>query len=127
MNKNHYTSSKRYKNTVHIHDPIFEQSYWVFNCKTAIDFKREYQRIIPETQMLDIDEFQSGKFAVVDFGNKGTIGIIWAKDREHLVHELLHATTWILGKRGVPITQENDEVMAYYQCFLLREIERSSK
>ena len=120
--------SKRYKNIIHIHDPLLEQSYWVFiGIKKALLFKKEAEKLMPKGTVLDVDEFQSGKFTVFDFGPKGTLGIIWGKDKEHLIHELLHATIWIMGKRGIPINQENDEIMAYYQSFLLREVERSPR
>ena len=49
--------------------------------------------------------------------------IIWCRSKSltTLVHELLHATTYILDYKGVPISQDNDECMAYLQGYLLTQ------
>ena len=122
----HYISN-RFKNVVHIHCPLFEQSFWVFlKCKTALDFKREAERVLPKGASVEVKPTNSGRFTVFDFGKNGTIGLIWGKDDIHVTHECHHAAIWSLDDRGVPITAANDEIVAYYQSFLLREIRRHS-
>jgi hypothetical protein len=44
-----------------------------------------------------------------------------------LVHECLHVTTALLEDRGVPITRENDETMAYTLDCVFRKLLQSMK
>ena len=123
--KEPYYISHRIKDIIHIHAPLFEQSFWVFlNCKNALEFKNAAERVLPEGATVEVTPFQSGKFTVIDFGPQGTIGLMWGKDEIHLTHECLHAVIWSLEDRGIVVSKEQDELMAYYQSFFLREIKR---
>lgn len=123
----HYLSN-RFDNVIHIHCPIFEQSFWVFDkAKTATEFKQQAEKVLPKGGTVEIKPHQSGKFTVFDFGPHGTIGLIWGKTEIHLVHECLHAALWNLDDRGIVISKEQDELLAYYQSFLLREIKHWRK
>ncbi|KOR22941.1 hypothetical protein ABW54_03845 [Burkholderia cenocepacia] len=54
----------------------------------------------------------------------GAIYVIGVFDRSvaTLAHETLHAVVFILKEAGVPVTEENDEVMAYLLAHLMREL-----
>ncbi len=49
---------------------------------------------------------------------KTKIGI----DLSDLVHEISHAVFFVLDHVGVKITDDSDEVFAYYQAYVIREI-----
>jgi hypothetical protein len=62
---------------------------------------------------------------------KGTenLNVIWtrkslSKTRSFIIlaHEALHCAVNILKDAGVPVVPENDEVLCYYQGFLLKKI-----
>lgn len=125
--KEPYYISHLINGIVHIHHPVFEQSFWAFGEKNALAFKKRAEQVLPKGATVDIKEFQNGKFMVFDFGSHGTIGLIWGKDFLHLVHECLHACIWMFEDRGIMVTKEQDEMLAYSQSFLLREIKRWRK
>ena len=54
----------------------------------------------------------------------GAVYVIGVFDRSvaTLAHEALHAVVFILKEAGVPVTEENDEVMAYLLGHLMREL-----
>lgn len=50
--------------------------------------------------------------------------VIWYRhpdDLSTLVHELYHLCTMIFNYKGVPITVENDETMAYYMGYWIKK------
>lgn len=57
---------------------------------------------------------------------KGGGSVIWLKPGEHnkyLVHEVVHAAAWLFQAKGIPLSRENDEILAYtierlYERFL---------
>ena len=101
--------------TIHIYDPIYRINFWA-----VLGSKLKYMRIMAENGIED-DEPDDGRFAVYKID--GTeIGVIYAKDRETLIHECLHATIWALNSRGIKLDPDNDEPLCYYQDFLYRFI-----
>ncbi len=57
----------------------------------------------------------------------GKSPIIWIKkynDFYTLVHESVHLVTYIMDRKGIPISRENDETMAYLLEFYTREFWR---
>ena len=52
-------------------------------------------------------------FVVFEDPNGSPVPMILVADRKAVVHECMHAVAWVLKDRGVPISYENDESMAY--------------
>jgi len=44
------------------------------------------------------------------------------EDFSILIHELLHHCMGVFAERGIPIREDNDEVMCYYQAMMFRNI-----
>ena len=87
---------------------------------TAVKFKEFANKHLGLN--LDLDDTDSGAFVpITDKKANATVGLIWSKDKkETLNHELLHATTWALGNRGIKLSDDSDEIFCYYQGFLLK-------
>jgi hypothetical protein len=100
---------------LHIYDPIFRQNYYVYS-GTPSGFVKEFKR-----RGITFEE-PEGDGAFKEVEHKGYIfGVIFSRDKTRsLMHECLHAAIWGLGKRGIPVSQEYDEVLAYYQSFLYK-------
>jgi hypothetical protein len=118
--------SKNCRGIIHIWDPIYKLNFYYVSASDG----PEFAAICKKRLRQDVDAYsgQNGKFQVVKYG-PGDVGILWAKDNlPHLVaHECFHAMTWAFGERGVAMTQDADEVGAYYLAFLIEEIYRYVK
>jgi len=52
-------------------------------------------------------------------------GLIWVEDASNfgvLVHEVLHATHYVLRRLRIELREDSEEVFCYYQEWLIREI-----
>lgn len=105
--------------TLHIYDPILRCNFYFFLNQSFATYAKEYQSIFKHKP--DHDSNVSGHFAVEELSTGEEIGCIYSTDKSRsLMHECLHATMWILDRRGIPTTQECDEIIAYYQEFLFK-------
>ncbi|KVO11730.1 hypothetical protein [Burkholderia ubonensis] len=74
------------------------------------------------------DQFASPRAAGMCFpfssAADGAVYLVGVFDRSiaTLAHEALHAVVFILKEAGVPVSSENDEVMAYLLAHLMREL-----
>lgn len=104
---------------IHIYDPIFKANFYFFLNQSFSRYSKEYMDIFKHFPPHDPDV--AGHFSVEELSTGEEIGCIYATDKGGtLMHECLHAVMWILNKRGVPTTQECDEVISYYQEFLVK-------
>lgn len=74
---------------------------------------------------VDIDEKKStdgGFFVFECMENK--ICVLWAKNGEQdlIVHEIMHAVSFVLREKGISLSDETDEIFAYLMQFLFKEI-----
>ena len=106
-----------------IYDPIFLMNIFFIDAKDVDGFKKEYKKIVGEES--DLKDVIAGRFEGHwndDLGLERCI--IWAPSRspEVLVHEISHATLWILNeRRGIPHNDHTDELYCYYSQFILKE------
>jgi len=111
--------SKKIGYIVHVFDPIF-----MINFYAVVGMSNKvFCSIIKKDIKLELPSSNSdGKFYEIErHGQK--IGLIWSSDKsEHLIHECCHATTWALRKKGIELSSDSDEIMAYYQQFLVKYI-----
>ena len=105
-------------NTIHVYDPIFKANFYFFLGQTFKRYRANYKSIFgiyPEAA-----GGVSGFFSVETVKDTD-IGCIYSDDKgSTLMHECLHATIWILRKRGININMDTDEVATYYQEFLVK-------
>lgn len=105
-----------------LHDPIYGAHIIVIINKDQDDaiklFKQKY------SEDIEIDTDMDG----YTFMNPGKATCVWLKkfnntveDYVTLVHELHHATGFILNYNGVKFDTFNDEPFTYYLSFLVRE------
>lgn len=106
------------KGIKHIFDPIF-----MINFYAVVGASEKQAKTIFKKIGIDLDTRGSaGRFLSTRLNGNET-GIIWSQDKGvYLVHECLHAAVWALDIRGINITEDSDEVLAYYQGWLLREL-----
>lgn len=61
----------------------------------------------------------------VQFPMAGGGSVIWVKNEESvgaLVHEIVHASHYLLSERAIPLTEETEEVYAYLTEFLFNAL-----
>lgn len=109
------------KRIKHIFDPIFTQNYYFIRAETL----KEYHKVLfDEFNYIADDRSEiTGKFRVIM--KKGQdIGVIWAPVNriDILVHECSHAVIWALSRRGIVITDSEEETFCYVLQFLVKEI-----
>lgn len=116
--------SKKFKDCVHIFDPIFRQNYYVFYNEK----KELYYKFLKENKAeYEEDQFINGQFKHIVVDNT-EIGVLWAVDTSALTHEALHAVNWCLWGRGIDHNDETEEIFAYMQNFIIdRTLEEYSK
>ena len=97
--------------------------------------KHEYQKDNQNIQNKNYEKIEDGLacggYAIKCKDKNGiTDFIIWLKnsrDTDHIVHETQHMTHIVLDDRGINWNKENEELFAYYQGFLFREITNKLK
>jgi len=104
-------------------DPIYCQEFLVIITPTYKKFKK----LVKDVINYDIEEDDNGctgQFTAINDKQKGSLGIIWASDKHsNLIHEIFHATSWVLRNRDLYLDSEgSDEAYAYYIAYLYREI-----
>lgn len=111
-----------------------------FSCSIHLDVwdKDVHLTLDPETHIAHVNNLDPGHFADGELDDvlgictfmpaRKPIVVGWFDGQlATLVHECLHATTALLEDRGVPISRENDEVMAYTLDCLFSSLLKSMK
>ena len=84
------------------------------------ELEKKYQ--VPKSAMSDIKK-HSGIIGFAHHTND--LFILWYRSPEDLptlIHELYHICTKMFEYKGVPISYENDETMAYYMSYWMSKI-----
>jgi len=99
---------------------------WVF-----YGFSRaEYTKSVSKYFNIDtvLAESTIGKMEVFSSGREEII-CVWTenKDISVLAHEIIHAMTFLLDSKGVPISYDNDEILCYYVEWMLDKVLTNEK
>jgi hypothetical protein len=118
---------KRPKNVFFFTDPIYCQDFMVILSPSH----NKYRKIIKKLLNLEveIDDTCSGCFQALHDKNRGDLGIIWIPNKKNtLVHEIFHATSWVMRHRDIMLDAEgSEEAWAYYIAYLYNEIKEKLK
>lgn len=103
---------------LHIFEPVYQQNYYYFNCKT----EKDYNRLLKMRFKLDRKvRGRDGGFEVYE--NTGTdVGFIWTRNGNNLAHECFHAISYCLRRSGIELSDATEESYAYLLQFLVKEI-----
>jgi hypothetical protein len=111
-------------------DDIFLENFWVFiDNKWDATATEKYLRNFFNFENLGFEN--AGGKTIEFYSEKEHSGciVIWIKPgldevnfQATLAHECMHATNFVLRKRGVPSGYDNDEIHCYYTSMLLRKI-----
>ena len=102
-------------------DPIYRMPYFYCDSHDINVYKKLYKELLGREE--DIDLGVGGRFEGV-WNDNFEAAIIWAPkgDPTILAHEVTHAAVWTLcERRQIPINENNDEVLAYYIQYLMKE------
>jgi len=104
-----------------IFDPVFRQNFYYINA----DNHKKYKRIMKKELKVDIDcdKTTDGGFQVIDV--KGNlVAVIWCskKKPEIIVHECMHAVSWMHDYKGTKLCDETEETYCYSMQFLFGKI-----
>jgi hypothetical protein len=115
---------KKIGKLIHIFDPSLFQNYYVIITNSQKEFiaivKKQLNLTIPYDKECD------GHFYHIHrkIKSKDTpIALIWSENKiATIVHECFHAVWWALNRKGILVTKDNDEMMAYHLEFLVKSI-----
>lgn len=92
------------------------------------DLKKSCNQEEYDSQKEFLNKEKLGGFSSVKTKDGGSAAYIWIPDfdssidkRGTLVHECVHAAMFYLTGKGVPVREENDEVLAYLVEYLFKE------
>jgi len=110
---------KKFKNILHIFCPVYTRNFYVI----AGVPNSKFLKIAKKELGVDFNPSGSdGKFYVIKRSGQ-EVGVIWSEDKTiHLMHELLHATFWVMESAGIELTRASEEAFTYYQSYLYRLI-----
>lgn len=103
---------------------IYPFSIIVFTQHEYSAIKKVLEERIPEEYHKDIelfDEIYDGKTVLFPSGH--TVISLKKTDRPLIVHEVFHATSYILDYIGIPFSEETKEGYAYLMQFIFGQIE----
>lgn len=106
---------------IHIYDEMFLKNFWVSYGVSREQMKQDFMAYSPDKKYkLDIEK-ANGKTICFEGVNYQIIWI-WTekKNLSVLSHEIFHAVYMAL--KGLPLTDNTDEVYAYMTGFLMRKI-----
>lgn len=108
---------------LHIYDFTYRQNYYFIPAKTH----KEYRDICWKQLKCKIEEKKTekgGGFNVFMHGkNQDTeVCYIWANNKRDIVHECMHAISYTLRHRGLPLNDDTEEAFAYAIGFLVDQI-----
>lgn len=98
----------------HFYDIIYRENFYVF-VGSPKKMEKKFPRFAP---------FDSKGRTFYPFDKKWPGVCIWLHKRwdwDILAHEAVHAGNWVLRNKGVGINRRNDEALAYYVQFIIRE------
>ena len=58
---------------------------------------------------------------------KEALIVIWTEDESQIYHEISHAVFWWMDERGVPRTEDTEEVFTYLLDFYIKKIKKARK
>ena len=114
---------KEDKNIIRFIDEVYCQEFMVIFAPTHKKFCEIVKRELKITLEPEEDSGTSGMFH--GLSNKHcSLALIWSSDKGHnLIHELLHAVSFVLGARDIHIeSASSEEAWAYYLSYLYRRI-----
>jgi hypothetical protein len=110
------------KNCLVITDPIYCQDF-VFVLNRS---HNKFRDIMKKYLNIDIKEAEyncSGEFYSFQNKDQCPLAVIWVSGKHTIVHEIFHATAWLMRNRDITLDSEGaEESWAYHISFLYREI-----
>lgn len=108
-----------------IGEPIFQAEFIVQKGGSLLTFFNWYKKKlkIVDDFIPDENPYCRGRF--IYHRGAGHAGIIWLHDKAGvgvITHECFHAVHQLMIDKGIKITEDSEEVFAYYQQFLVNEI-----
>ena len=114
--------SKRYKNIIHIWEPLFRSNFYYI----IADNIEKYHEIVKKSFKIKLAhkerDIEGNATSCVKDGN--TLHFIWTKKHSPstLAHECFHAASDDLACKGIKLTDESNEAFAYHIEFLMENI-----
>jgi len=102
----------------HVYIDIYMENIWLIVCSRDY-FNRKIQTEF-ECDARTISKEAAGSFGVYALNGK-EVGVIWLEDWGSFVHEVFHATCWVLWGKGIPLVEESEEAYAYLINYLCKE------
>mgnify|MGYP001611911806 CR=1 FL=1 len=107
---------------LHIYDFTYRQNYYFIFAKTHKEYRDICKRQLKNNIQPKENE-TGGGFNVFTHGkDKTKVCYIWAFLKRNIIHECMHAISYVLRHRGIPLNDDTEEAYAYSLGFLTEEI-----
>jgi hypothetical protein len=112
-----------YKPFQSFYDEIFCSTFYFL----VSDAKTYQQACLKHFKKKEKTFGMSGRFTAWVCENGEQVPTMWIEkwDDEIIIHECIHAATWLLTDRGVDYKDDNDETLAYYVTWLFKKIKEN--
>ncbi len=114
---------KRYKNIIHIWEPVFQSNYYYIIAKDYKEFCVIAKKCL-DCEPQDADWEPMGHTSCFEKKGVGTLVLIWTKEHKAdvIAHECFHAVFQELKVRGVRLSMDSDELYCYMLQLLMKSI-----
>lgn len=108
------------KGIKHIFDPIYRQNYWYICTPTHAEFRK----IVLKAGIKIEEKHNTDGGMYVYEQTKGQVIVLWTKNKtaDLLAHEIMHAVSYCLRRKGLPLTDDSEEAYCYLFQYLMKEI-----
>jgi len=115
--------------TLIINDPVYlEEILLIVNCSADKLNKYLHKKYGVNKNAVNNPDWSASYLRITNDEDKSLfIRVVWVRDfdwtindQASLNHELIHCATAILKDKGIDISNDNDEVLAYYHSYLLK-------
>jgi len=114
--------NRKNNNVIQFTDAVYGQGFMIVLAPSHAEFRK----IVKEKLNIQIeDSTANGQFSVLPSPHKHqALAVIWSSDKQSsLVHEALHACSWVLRSRNICLTSEDaEEAYCYYLSYIWRTI-----
>lgn len=113
---------------LHIYDKTFKQNYYVYYGVKFKDFVESVKKMCTSYEPDKEDLHREGKCELLIIKDVKIV-LLWTlrKDIQVLAHEACHAAYFTLKHRGINITDDSEEIMAYLIERIVRETLNSKR
>ena len=113
-----------------IHDDLYNVDLLYFSGCDVDVAQKKANRVFNIQEELVVEKDEDAAFFTCTTRDNRHVYIIWSKKSRNIptvTHEIIHLIHEVFNNRGIPTTYKNQEAMAYYMDFWIKQILKRNK